>query len=692
MYLAELKIWNFRKYGDASMEGEPVILVNFKPGVNLLVGENDCGKTTIIDAVKHLLGTQSYDYTRIEEDDFYISNSGIRTKHLKIEGIFKSLTDEEAGNFLEWISFDEKGNTELIVRLGAKVNNHQIITNVTAGVEGLDTRFEARDLLRVTYLKPLRDAESELSSGYKSRLAQILRNHPLFAKEDNEHTLEKYIRIANSRIKGYFDKETLEKEEIFEITEGEQGAKLITQFLDDTLSAFMGISFNENNYKSFLDITRNDLSSILRKLSLNIDENKIGLGSLNQLFIAMELLLFEIETNFNLALIEEIEAHLHPQAQLRLIKYLQDKGENANEQYIITTHSITLASKVQLDNIILCRNNLAFSMGPQYTELSSGDYQFIERFLDATKANLFFAKGVIFVEGDAENILLPILAEIIKKPLHKYGVSLVNVGNTAFIRYSRIFRRKDESCPLDFPVSIINDLDVKPLICNQNNSSCDDYKYLTIPEAAINELEKKYVGLMLGCLRENKFLSLDKARRAVLRYNQIDDFKDFRGFQTEFDRTVTLNQSITVVKELVEREKRGKYETDTIKLYLNEWTMEYDIALSGLKYYIHCAIQISKKVKSDEDIINSLNLEKELEAAKKEIEEYAISKSDEETAYWIYEDLYKNRASKAVTAQYFGKLIKMHEETVKPILETDQHIKYLIDSIKHVCREGDFSE
>lgn len=693
MYLAELKIWNFRKYGGTLVENEPSIIVNFKEGLNLLVGENDCGKTTIIDAIKHLLGTQSYDNNRIEEDDFYVSNQGTRSSSIKIEGKFKELNDEESGRFLEWISFDEVGKSELIVRLGAKMQNHKVHTTVTAGIDGLDTKFEARDLLRAMYLKPLRDAESELTSGYKSRLAQILRNHPLFDKKESEHTLEKYLRIANSQVKGYFEKETLEKEELFEIEEGEKGAKLITQFLDTTLSSFMGVSFEENKYKSFVDITRNDLVSILRKLSLNIHENKIGLGSLNQLFIAMELLLFEIETNFNLALIEEIEAHLHPQAQLRLIEHLQNKGDSsANEQYIITTHSITLASKVKLENVILCRENSAFPLGPNFTQLSSGDYQFIERFLDSTKANLFFAKGVILVEGDAENLFIPVLAELIDRPLHKYGISLVNVGNTAFLRYSKIFRRKNEEETLGFPVSIVTDLDVKPLICNGNNTSSEDYKYITIKDEDIQELEAHFKGLCLKILKDAKFLSIDGLKRAILRSNNIQNFSDYRGFHTALERKIVSNHNINIVKQISRNEKEEKFGTDMIKVHINEWTMEYDIALSSFKTYMHCAIKVSKKIKSDEGCIECLNLEDELIESTKEVERYSVDKNNEEIAYWIYEDLYKKRASKAVAAQYLGELFRQNIDSIKSNLETDSHIKYLVDSIKYVCGEGELDE
>ncbi|WP_062323147.1 ATP-dependent endonuclease [Halolactibacillus sp. JCM 19043] len=98
-----------------------------------------------------------------------------------------------------------------------------------------------------------------------------------------------------------------------------------------------------------------------------------------------------------------------------------------------------------------------------HTKLHNSDYDFLERFLDATKANLFFARGVIFVEGDAENLLLPAIADVINRPLYKYGVSIINVGSLAFKRYSSIFIRNNEGKKMNFPVSIITDLDLKPI-------------------------------------------------------------------------------------------------------------------------------------------------------------------------------------------------------------------------------------
>lgn len=184
---------------------------------------------------------------------------------------------------------------------------------------------------------------------------------------------------------------------------------------------------------------------------------------MNLLFIAAELLLLKDDTDggLKLALIEELEAHLHPQAQLRLISYLQNEYNENDVQIIISTHSPILTSKINLKNLILMKNGTGYDLAEGRTGLQKGDYLFLQRFLDSTKANLFFAKGIIMVEGDAENILIPVIADILGYPLEKYGISIVNVGSTAFLRYSRIMERKDGN-DIGIPVSVVTDCDIKP--------------------------------------------------------------------------------------------------------------------------------------------------------------------------------------------------------------------------------------
>lgn len=680
MYLKELRLWNFRKYISADVNGEPGLIVNFKEGLNVLVGENDSGKTSIVDAIKLTLGTKSHDYVKIDIQDFSVANDGSRANELKIECVFKGLDDIQSGMFLEFINFDQYGQIELRVQLNSKEKNGRVISSITAGIGDLGVRFDAADLLRATYLKPLRDAENELTPGYRSRLAQVLGEHQLFEKKEKSHVLERYFKVANQRVKSFFEKDNLAEDEVFGIEQNELGARSITGFIDKTLKSFMGTSFDENNYKSFVDVSRNELSSILRKLSLNVDENKVGLGTLNQLFIALELLLFEIEKSYNIALIEEIEAHLHPQAQLRLIKSLQ-ASSNVNAQYIITTHSITLASVIKLENIILCKNRTAYPMGSEYTLLSIGDYKFLERFLDATKANMFFAKGVIFVEGDSENLLVPIVADLLGKPLHKYGVSVVNIGNTAFLRYSNIYNRSDGKC-FEIPVSIITDLDVKPQVGNPEQK----YIVYKLPNNIRNEIAREF-SINLDSFIETCFSSKDRAIIAVKKQNSIDNFTKHQGLKKRIEDSLEEVDDFDSYKKIIRENKLKKYCTDTVKVYLNNWTLEYDIALSGLREYMLCAIRLSKLIKNNEDLMTQVDLAYELDEAKKAIAEWEASgESVDMIAYLIYEDLLEKRASKAVASQYLGELLLNSSEKVKPIIVSDKKLKFLVDAIDNVCR------
>ncbi len=461
MYLKSLKIWNFRCFAQGQ-NGEPGLSVEFNPRLNLLIGANDSGKTAIIDAIRYCLGTQTYDQIRIDEEDFYQNPStGERANEFKIELTFTGFSNIEAGQFLEWLHFNDKNESELNIRFKAASKDNKIITNLRAGIdeEGHYLDGNVRDLIRVTYLKPLRDAEVELSPGYRSRLYQILKSHDIFIKKENQkHALEKYFEYANKLVLDFFEKDSLEKDENLKIEGREKGGKIIKEIFNSQTKDFLDIN---DSREPQIKITPAELQSILRKLELALEENKAGLGTLNLLYMAAELIHLNRENHYGLrlALIEELEAHLHPQAQLRVLKSLLNK-ENKEVQYIFTTHSVILGSSIPLEYIKLCYNGAVFSLDKSSTALNESDYQFLERFLDATKANLFFAKGVIIVEGDAENLIIPTVAEIIGRPLHKYGVSIVNVGSKALLRYANIFKRKDGSS-LPIKVAIVTDLDLK---------------------------------------------------------------------------------------------------------------------------------------------------------------------------------------------------------------------------------------
>ena len=452
MYLSNIKLWNFRKFGAAGEIdlAKPHLDLNLTKGLNVIIGENDSGKTAIIDAIKLVLRTHSYDYIRVDDKDFYQEANRFR-----IELKFEDLKPEEAKNFTEWLGWTGKGEEAkpfLKLNYDVKRQVDKIIpTDVKAGVdeEGYLLTAETKEYFKATYLKPLRDAENELVAKRNSRLSQILLGDEAFKGKEKDNDLVKIFSGLKEELENYF--KGVDNLGQPRPTEGKQ----IKDKIDNYIKSF----YSKNNESEF-ESTSTDIKSILEKLTLTLKgEPNPGLGTLNRLFMAAELLHLTKSnwTGLRLGLVEELEAHLHPQAQMQVIEAFQ---EQKDIQLILTTHSPNLASKLKLENLIICNNANAFPMGATYTKLGKDNYKFLEKFLDTTKANLFFAKGVILVEGWAEEIILPSIAKTIGINLTERGVSIVNIGHTGFDHYAKIYLRQAEP-NMKIPVAVITDSDIR---------------------------------------------------------------------------------------------------------------------------------------------------------------------------------------------------------------------------------------
>lgn len=460
MYLSNIKLWNYRKFGIAGeidLEN-PHLDLNLTKGLNVIIGENDSGKTAIIDAIKLVLKTHSYDYIRVDDKDFYQDANRFR-----IELTFEDLIPEEAKNFTEWLGWNGTGADArpfLKLNYDVKRQTDKIIpTDVKAGVDedGYMLTAEAKEYLKATYLKPLRDAENELIAKRNSRLSQILLGDEAFKGKEKDNDLVKIFSGLKEDLENYF--KGVDEAGQPKATEGKQ--------IKDKIDSYIKSFYSKDNESEF-ESTSTDIKSILEKLTLTLKgEPNPGLGTLNRLFMAAELLHLTKSnwTGLRLGLVEELEAHLHPQAQMQVIEAFQ---KQADIQLILTTHSPNLASKLKLENLIICNNANAFPMGDTYTKLGKDNYKFLEKFLDTTKANLFFAKGVILVEGWAEEILLPSIAKAIGINLTEKGVSIVNIGHTGFDHYANIYLREKEP-NMKIPVAVITDSDIREYEKNGND-------------------------------------------------------------------------------------------------------------------------------------------------------------------------------------------------------------------------------
>lgn len=407
-------------------------------------------------------------------------------------------------------------------------------------------------------------------------------------------------------------------------------------------------------------MTGGELTEILRLLDLILEGNKSGLGTLNLLCIAAEMLLFNNQKKgLKLALVEELEAHLHPQYQLRLIEYISSLQNN--EQFILSTHSITLASKIKLADLIILKGNNAFPMSSKYTEMKPADYKFLERFLDATKANLFFAKGLIMVEGDAENLLIPAIAQLIGKNLYQYGVSVVNVGNTAYKRYVNVFIRKDGKS-FEMPIAVISDLDVRALEYYEENSKDRKTPRYWLRDTLRPELEKISTKVNYDAMAP-VFESKSDFEEEI-RLHKKEDFSPIIKTINRMKAILTENKSTALNEDIlaqIREEKRKRLESainkNNIKIFLpKSWTLEYEIAGSGLYRLLATAIKaaLMEKAHPEVEITNEV-----LNKLWKEVTDVYPNEHipTQEEVYMIFAPLNDGIVSKAITAQYLAGML-----------------------------------
>lgn len=657
LYISKIRIENFRLFG----AGDNAFAVALKPGLTAFVGENDAGKTAVIDALRFVLGTRDQESMRLDLTDFHHAPSGERADEITIRLTFSGLTDGDRSAFAEYLTYGEGEATETVLILtwlarraerdgpGRRFMPVEWRTGNKADGPLLDAG--ARFLLQATYLRPLRDAERAMSAGRGSRLSQILQH----TKDIRDHG-QKF----DSKAEAPLDPAALSVLGLGDYTshliENAHGVKAARNRLNKDYLEPLSFSGDALNARVRISGNRDDgarLRHLLEKLEVNLGDADLaegahcrGLGSNNILFMACELLLLGAETDgFPLLIIEEPEAHLHPQRQLRLMAFLKAQADTTQPngqqiQILVTTHSPNLASEIPLDNLVLIRQGRAFALAKDETKLTASDYSFLQRFLDVTKANLFFARGVVIVEGDAENILLPVIASLIGRDFKKYGVSTVNVGGVGLSRYGRIFMRArpEDGGEISIPVACITDMDV-------------------MPDCAPEILDKIKTGDPIPPLKGSK-------RRWRVK-------TDYTGAELDDKRARTRNKA---------------NEQQVRTFVADEWTLEYDLAYFGLAKQMQVAIALA----DNDDQLNAQKTTKAKVATDASAAYEALLKSGlsrEALCSTIYEPLaVSNPVSKPMTAQYLALVLAKDlaggvftPETLRAALPA-----YVVEAIAHV--------
>ena len=661
MYLSQLTVHNFRQFGD----GDAALDISFNSGVTALVGRNDSGKSAVIDAIRYALLTRDQEFVRVQPEDFHLDRSGRMAADILIRCKLSDLNDDEKGACVEFLSYDSDEVSLLVNWTARRLTElpgvrRWIDVTVRSGIDGAGPPLDSsvRELLATAYLRPLRDAEREMSPGRGSRLSQILANFPEIGqgeKFDDMSLPADASAVGRLSLLGLTDylRHSVKKHDGVSSAEEAINAQYLSS-----------LSLVGDNLQGKIDITEGGsdetrLRQILERLELSLldaatgsERGHYGLGSNNLLYMACELLLLGREPEgLPLLLIEEPEAHLHPQRQLRLMEFLTQATEanisNAKRpvQVILSTHSPNLTSKIPLHNIALLESARAFPLVSGQTRLATGDYRFLERFLDVTKANLFFAHGVIVVEGYAEAIVLPVLAKLLGTDLTEHGVTVVNVGGKGLRRFSSIFQRHDESGPnLSIPVACLADMDVMP----------------------------DRAPVILGLVLDDGDEKWNSPRR---RWKALRDF----GGDGK-----TPEQSLSEWRARLQSSDGQSVRT----FVADHWTLEYDLAFCGLAEEVYVASSLAV---NDDPLNEEKKQRSDVEAAAhvafKEMETVAAGDRTE-LCTCVYQLCYSGGASKAVTAQYLAEALVEAGEL--PSFDKDAFAarlpRYIVDAITHVAR------
>lgn len=523
MYIKEINILNFRSFKEA--------LIPFHEGVNVIIGHNNTGKSNLLRAMGLVLG-YSNGHRLGTSDLFYetdVEELQRQSPRIQITLVLRRSADENLDSadmalFANMMT-DPALSEEAELRYEFKLDDSQE-QNYKADVANAITAKEIWKIIEQDYIRlykssrsggnqaagininealgqidfqfldAIRDVSHDLYAGYNPLLRDVLNFFIDYSVKNDVTKTEDEIK---EQLKALRDDFVQQSRPLMQTLQDrlQDGKNVFLKYALDTGATFNGA---EPDFDG--TVTENEMFSVLRMfikyaVGIEVPATYNGLGYNNLIY--MSLLLAKMQADGNIAYmkrnakvlsflaVEECEAHLHPAMQYKFLKFLQDNNLNGHvRQIFMTSHSTQIASAVKLDDLIcltsptLGQINVGYPRAI-YKEESSNDMvskQYVQRFLDATKADMFFANRLIFVEGIAEELLLPVFARYLNKNLTDEHVLVVNMGGCYFNHFLKLFDTKN---PYTINKKIICLTDIDP--CrkkkgdDKNYEVCYPYEY-----------------------------------------------------------------------------------------------------------------------------------------------------------------------------------------------------------------------
>lgn len=503
MRVARIVIKNFRTFHRLD--------VNVENDLCCIIGENNTGKTAILRAIQICLDISLPSTLRSLLREDINANVDISTPTQVLIGVeltgFEGIVNEEA-LVSTWKTGADRARIFYRFRPKPGVREQLASGTIQPGSLTLDdyaweirgggnpaidlldlewnedgvgeaVRFADLQSFLVVHLPALRDVEGDLRNPRQSPLIKLIESFEI--PKDDQEGLIQILDEANNLI---------------------AKSKTISDVAQAIDSRFKDVSGPAFEMGAKLGLSAATFRAILRNLKLILSDTSLqefepgrnGLGMNNILYISIliEYLRRRIaggNSSGQLILIEEPEAHLHPQLQYSLISALNSIGV----QTVLTSHSTHVTSQVPLKTIVsltkrgdasIAAGNLALN-----AKLTSGEISDLERYLDSTKSSLLYARKVMLVEGAAELFLIPALIESVHKvKLERVGISLTAIHGVHFDVYAKLFAHGS----LEKKCAIVADADLIPSDASALDFNPDD----SAPD--LMALENNFVQVFLG--------------------------------------------------------------------------------------------------------------------------------------------------------------------------------------------------
>ncbi|CAJ0802542.1 DNA replication and repair protein RecF [Ralstonia condita] len=462
MHLGSLTISRFRSCDN--------VTISLRPDLTVLVGENNGGKSNVIDAIRLLTLPLSGRRERYPEDEDVRRNATV--PNFQIEGVFRELGDTLKGLLVSAVPDPTKNEAVFGYRYEAR-SERAPRGKTTTWAGRFDTNEPeagSTDLIRHVYLPPLRDAHQALGTGSGTRVMALLRH---FLPKDQEQNFLTGVRRAENRPDILTTINTEIGTALGMLTNGVRPQSAALDFGAETL----------------LDVAR-DLRFRLADSGLAPEDIRAsGLGYSNLLYMATVVveLAKAKDADLTIFLVEEPEAHLHPQLQVLVLEFLLDQArQSANRaieagkpegriQIVVTTHSPNLTAWVSPTHLVVMRSRRRDQDGRAVSEsvsvpiaelgLKPKTLDKISRYLDVTRSALLFGDRAILVEGIAEALLLPVLAQKLVLAgdaegwLRFKGTVIVPIEGVDFRPYVEVLLRPHRDARIADRLIVITDAD-----------------------------------------------------------------------------------------------------------------------------------------------------------------------------------------------------------------------------------------